>query len=606
MYSNLCFFVRGLALSRYWGRVRLFNKDLKAGVFATLLHKRGIKYLPPLANTTTDTTNTNTTDTSNTNTTDTTNTNTTDTTDTNIDTTDTSITTSQAKENPVVTSPYGVGYPSSQYCPDYYYSHWYYYYYFSYYYNHQANSDQFNQYSQDLFPTDPVITDMSGGGRGGRGGPRGGGRGGGERGGYNGGGRGGGGYRGGYDGGSRGGGGGYDGGGRGGGGGGGYDGGGRGGGGYGGGYGGGDRGRGGGGGGGYGGRGRGGGGKPRAHIDPGLFSPPGPPPSVNMDLIKRADDLVAQLAKADAWQEGEFPLRPGFGKQGVQTIVRSNFFKVELPQKPFYQYDVDFTPSEKKGEKRSRLFELMQKAPEFVSLVPDSNYIAHDSSKTIISARKLDIQEERYEFTLRFYFADDSPSDKNKEYKVQIVPQRELTSKDLQDYVMGVPSAKDYDSSTIIRALNIILAKFPSSGIGSDKKIVNFGQQRFFIIETLPNELTGGLVAYRGYYSSVRPSFGRVLCNINACTAAFFKPMNLGEMLNQLFGGRGGGSSGGIQFKSINGLKVVTTYMGRKKKFILNGVGSKPPDKETFFWDEIEDTISVSDYFKRRKLFSPA
>ena len=441
---------------------------------------------------------------------------------------------------------------------------------------------------------------MSGGGRG-RGGQRGGGRGGGDRGGY------GGGRGGGYDGGGRGGGygggrggGGYDGGGRGGGGygggrGGGYDGGGRGG-----GYDGGGRG-GGGGGGGYGGRGRGGGGaRPRAVIEPGLFSPPGPPPTVNTDLIKKADDLVAQLAKADAWQEGEFPLRPGFGKNGVQTIVRSNFFKVELPKQPFYQYDVDFTPSEKKGEKRARLFELMQKAPEFISLVPDPEYIAHDSSKTIISARRLDIEGERFEFTLRFYFADDGPSDTNKEYKVQIVPQRDLTSKELQDYVTGVPSAKDYDSSTIIRALNIILAKFPSSGLSANRQIVNFGQQRFFIIETSPRELGGGLVAYRGYYSSIRPSFGRVLCNINVCTAAFFKPMNLGEMLNQVFGGRGGGG-GGVQYKSINGLKVATTYMGRRKKFVLGGVGSNGPSQETFWWEEHDSTVSVTDYFKRRK-----
>ena len=426
---------------------------------------------------------------------------------------------------------------------------------------------------------------MSGGGRG-RGGPRGGGRGGGDRGGYGGGGggRGGGGYRGGYDGGGRGGG---------------YDGGGRGGGGYGG-----DRGRGGGGGGGYGrgrGGGGGGGGRPRAVIEPGLFTPPGPPPTPNTDLIKKADDLVAQLAKADAWQEGDFPPRPGFGKQGVQTIVRSNFFKVELPKKPFYQYDVDFTPSEKKGEKRSRLFELMQKAPEFISLVPDSNYIAHDSSKTIISARRLDIEGDRFEFTLKFYFADDTPSDKNKEYKVQIVPQRDLTSKELQDYVTGVPTAKDYDSSTIIRALNIILAKFPSSGLSPNRQIVNFGQQRFFIIETSPKDLGGGLVAYRGYYSSIRPSFGRVLCNINVCTAAFFKPMNLGEMLSQVFGGRGGGGGGGVQYKSINGLKVATMYMGRRKKFVLNGVGTNGPDKEMFWWEENDKWVSVTEYFKKRK-----
>ena len=416
-----------------------------------------------------------------------------------------------------------------------------------------------------------------GGGYGGRGGG-GGGRGGG---GYGGGGGGGGGYQGGGGGGYQGGGGGYQGGG------GGYQGGG-------GGYQGGGR----GGGGGFrGGRGGGGGGRPSS--DYGIFSPQGAPAVVEKDLVTRADTLVSQLLNDKAWEAGDFPPRPGFGKNGMQTVVRANFFKVELPKKPMYQYDVDFSPNEKKGDKRQRLFELMQLAPEFKQLVKDPGFIAHDSSKTIISAKKLDIEDKtKKDFMVRFFYADEGPSDKDKEYQVSITPVRELTSTELEQHVDG--KAKDFDSSTIIRALNIILAKFPASAVSADKKIVNFGQNRFFIIEKQPVDLGTGLVAYRGYYSSVRPSFGKVLCNINVCMAAFYKPQNLADMIDEVFGGRGG-MQGGIQRKSLNGLKVNTTYMGKKKKLVLSGIGDKNADQETFFWDKEGKNVSVRHFFKKRK-----
>ena len=351
---------------------------------------------------------------------------------------------------------------------------------------------------------------------------------------------------------------------------------------------------------GRGGGGRGGFGGGRPQVDTGIFAPPGStPPQVDKELTTRADALIGKLVR----EEALFPPRPGYGKAGIQTIVRANFFQVSLPKQSFFQYDVDFVPSEKKGDKRTRLFELMQQHPDFRVLVPDPNTIAHDSSKTIISARKLAIPEKtKSEFIVRFYFADEGPGDNNKEYTVQITPVRELKSDDLQKYVDGKDMG--YDSLIIIRALNIILAKFPSSTLSTNpnQKIVNFGQNRFFIVEReATRELGQGLVAYRGYYSSVRPSFGKVLCNINVCMAAFFKPMNLGQMINDLFGGRGGGVQGGIQRKSFNGLKVSFDYMGKRKKMVISGVGDKGAANQTFFWDKEGKNVSVSYFFKKRE-----
>ncbi|KAI5797530.1 Piwi domain-containing protein [Peziza echinospora] len=435
------------------------------------------------------------------------------------------------------------------------------------------------------------------GGGGGRGAPRGGGNqgGGGGRGGYQG-------DRGGYQGGDRGG----------------YQGG-RGGGGY---QGGGDRGgrggygdRGGGyggrgGGGGYqgGGRGGGGGGGRGGGVskDYGIFVPNGGPKTVDTKLDAEADKLVAKLVNSAAW-ETSFPIRPGYGKNGVQTVVRANYFKVDLPKKPLYQYDVDFTPNEKKGDRRQRLFELMQQAKEYQDVAPKPENIATDSSKTIISNVKFKIPDrENLKFKIKYFDIEDNAisnrnTEKDKEYEVSIVPTHVLEPSDLDDYVWGrTKDPNQYDPAIITRALNIILAKFPSSSVRQDRQIVNFGQSKFFIIERAENDLGTGLVAYRGYYSSVRPSFGKVLCNINVCMAAFFKVQKLSDLMNDVFKGRGGAPAGGINKKSLKGLRVKTTYLGRPKTIILDGIQEVGANKQMFYWDEENKEVSVEYFFKKK------
>ncbi|KAF8243604.1 Piwi-domain-containing protein [Wilcoxina mikolae CBS 423.85] len=235
-------------------------------------------------------------------------------------------------------------------------------------------------------------------------------------------------------------------------------------------------------------------------------------------------------------------------------------------------------------------------APAFKNLVPDLNTIAHDFSKTIISIEKLDMPQNKKVFDIQFYYPGETPDPKSKTYKISIQYIRTIDSDGFLKYCAG--KNMDYDSSIIIRALNIILAKFPSSGLTPNKKIVNFGQSRFFIVETQPDDLGSGLVAYRGYYSSVRPTFGKILCNINVCTAAFFKPQNLGVMINEVFGGRGGNPKGGIVYKSIDGLRVSTTYLGKPKIHTLKGIGGSA-EEEKFFWEKEKKTVSVAYYYSK-------
>jgi eukaryotic translation initiation factor 2C len=66
----------------------------------------------------------------------------------------------------------------------------------------------------------------------------------------------------------------------------------------------------------------------------------------------------------------------------------------------------------------------------------------------------------------------------------------------------------------IISALNVILASFPNRNGGPG---VMVGRNRWFFKtqDSMPTPLGGGIEAWRGFYSSVRPSHNQLMVNVN-------------------------------------------------------------------------------------------
>lgn len=65
----------------------------------------------------------------------------------------------------------------------------------------------------------------------------------------------------------------------------------------------------------------------------------------------------------------------------------------------------------------------------------------------------------------------------------------------------------------VISALNIVLAAHPNRSGGGG---VMVGRNRFFFRNAArPMDLGGGLEAWKGFYSSVRPSHKELLVNVN-------------------------------------------------------------------------------------------
>ena len=72
---------------------------------------------------------------------------------------------------------------------------------------------------------------------------------------------------------------------------------------------------------------------------------------------------------------------------------------------------------------------------------------------------------------------------------------------------------RDYDINPILAAMNVILAAHPNRSGGTG---VLVGRNRFFFRS--PGEsisLGGGLEAWKGFYSSVRPAHNQLMVNVN-------------------------------------------------------------------------------------------
>lgn len=112
-----------------------------------------------------------------------------------------------------------------------------------------------------------------------------------------------------------------------------------------------------------------------------------------------------------------------------------------------------------------------------------------------------------------------------------------------------------------IQALNIILAYGPST----DSSVAVAGQNRFYPFQSHPQfrstDLTGGLDALRGYFSSVRTSISRILVNVNVANAAFYKAGPLLEMMRSA----GGAPKTETEFRRLSSfvrkLRIETNYI---------------------------------------------
>jgi hypothetical protein len=246
--------------------------------------------------------------------------------------------------------------------------------------------------------------------------------------------------------------------------------------------------------------------------------------AIEENILKKMNEL--SLKTKDSFR---MPVRPGYCTLGTGAWVRANFFPVKLPTGNIYKYDVKIEPAVKNARKAKRLYEILENHDAFNQY---ASCTATDYSKTIVSLKPLNPKasttaagekDDHVEIKVIYTELDGEPlpPEGKGEYKFIIQRTNCIVPGDFGDYVAG--RRPDYNAGEAIQALNVILAKFPSKSL----TMVSAGKNRskFFILSDNPSltcDLGGGLVALRGFYTSIRPSVGNILCNVNVCTAAFY------------------------------------------------------------------------------------
>jgi len=257
-----------------------------------------------------------------------------------------------------------------------------------------------------------------------------------------------------------------------------------------------------------------------------------------------------------------FPGRRSYGTKGKPITLRTNYFHVQIAhdvdkkivEKPLYRYTVDYADKEMPKLKKRRAIEQILQIPVFKKLTH-----ATDFGATIVTAEQLGdaFLNKSLEVVLPVKGstvvlgapADNAPEhvkkarDRNT-VRFKISSGGSFNLRDLTDFISSTsPHAHYAGYGDLIQMLNIIMCKSPNEANAVAKLPGNkfyphagmLGENGHPGVEAL--DLAGGLVALRGYYSSVRCATGRILLNLNVTSGAFYHSVPLLDLQTR-FGGR--------------------------------------------------------------------
>lgn len=157
---------------------------------------------------------------------------------------------------------------------------------------------------------------------------------------------------------------------------------------------------------------------------------------------------------------------------------------------------------------------------------------------------------------------------------------------------------RDWDFQPFLSALNLIIQKRAST------VAIRAGKNRYFFpAEQDPqNGLSQMLVAFKGFYSSARPSLGKVVLNVNVCMTPFYVSGTLMEAISN-FQQR---TQGALPSAFPSKVKVVTNHLGYSRTHTLTEVlGEAGPEAVFFECSKYNPPkTSVANYFLRGRLAS--
>ncbi len=301
------------------------------------------------------------------------------------------------------------------------------------------------------------------------------------------------------------------------------------------------------------------------------------------------------------------PRRPGYATLGRPIKLLANYFDI-LPQPDLqlFRYHIDVVPLPTPMRRRKRAFQLfLEKAPFLSGVYPAA---ATDYSSTLVSVKKLNLGPQgktTYE-VLYFEPEEAGPREEDpKKFTFQVTYTNTLSVQELMDYLKDVNKAMELpEKASILQVLNIAMARKPNSS----PNVASFAtRNKFFPVDGQLGELGGGLVALRGYYTSVRTATLRLLLNVNSITAAFYKPGPLFNLMSTFRESLPRGSSFEQRCgKFLKGVRVSVSHLKTENNQLRTKViaGIEPhgygANKVQFDWEEKKKKVTVQQYFQER------
>jgi eukaryotic translation initiation factor 2C len=162
-------------------------------------------------------------------------------------------------------------------------------------------------------------------------------------------------------------------------------------------------------------------------------------------------------------------------------------------------------------------------------------------------------------------------------------------------YLVGHAQYRNYDILPVISALNLVLSVHPNRNQPGAGVVV--GRNRYFFPSaSSPFPLGGGLEAWRGFYSSVRPSFNQLMVNVNVCATAFYSEGNLADAMITFervsFGAR--------MSTFVLRVRVKTDHLGHRKS--VKRLAKFNAKQHKFEAQELGGVVTVEEYFRRSKI----
>ena len=223
-------------------------------------------------------------------------------------------------------------------------------------------------------------------------------------------------------------------------------------------------------------------------------------------------------------------------------MLRANYFEMlTKPGAQIYRYSIEIEPkivNQQTGtpirRKIRRLLELLIADNKKLQ----SSGVATDYGKFFVTAEKLFPQGTTSKKIEQVYWEPDDdrppPDTEAKTYKVTISEDGSLSIDTLKEYLASPPSPSSvgFDKAEFLQALNIILTRTAQEnpriyGSGIRNKFYTYPQNWQNLNQAGCFNIGGGLIALKGFYTSVRTSTARLLVNISVANAAFYPAISL-------------------------------------------------------------------------------